>query len=239
MKPKMTAQLEKSASILSNSSRKAPDIQKQLSQAKALVSSSFKKSPTKFKSPVRVPMNTISISGKDAQFVGESLSTRREVNYQRKPQLSEAMRKVKETQKQTAELENDGTGATSDEGSEGSEFLRRGPQFHRRCCREERVNDHSKPEWKPKFKWERTDFLIPGLNRKLDSKAKKPVGVAKMKELRRKQFFNFLADFFDKLESGKMDGKVGKEYKFDAEEKEKWMKRYFMKYFIEDEKDKQ
>ena len=30
-----------------------------------------------------------------------------------------------------------------------------------------------------------------------------------------------------------MDGKVGKEFKFDAEEKEKQLKRYFMKYFME------
>jgi hypothetical protein len=80
------------------------------------------------------------------------------------------MQKFKETQKKVAKLEkNDGDSATSEESSEGSEFLRQGPQFHRRCCREERVNDHSKPVWKPKFKWERTDFLIPGLNRKLDS----------------------------------------------------------------------
>jgi hypothetical protein len=89
--------------------------------------------------------------------------------------------------------------------------------------------------WKPKFKWERTDFIIPGLNKKLDreAKLKNVVGQAKLRELRRKQFFNFLADFFDKLDSGSMGNKVGKEFKFDTEEKEKWLKRYFMKYFME------
>ena len=46
--------------------------------------------------------------------------------------------------------------------------------------------DHTKPAWKPNFKWERTDFIIPGLGKKPDKNAKKPVGLAKMKELRRK-----------------------------------------------------
>jgi len=54
-----------------------------------------------------------------------------------------------------------------------------------------------------------------------------------VKELKRKQFFNFLADFFDKLESGKMTQKVGKDFKFTEEEKEQWLKKYFMKYFME------
>ena len=42
-----------------------------------------------------------------------------------------------------------------------------------------------------------------------------------------------MADFFDKLDAGNMDGKVSKEFKFDPEEREKWLKRYFMKYFME------
>ena len=89
--------------------------------------------------------------------------------------------------------------------------------------------------WRPKFKWERTDFIIPGLNKKLDREAakKSKVGQGKLRELRRKQFFNFLADFFDKLDAGNMDGKVSKAFKFDPEEREKWLKRYFMKYFME------
>lgn len=62
----------------------------------------------------------------------------------------------------------------------------------------------------------------------------KTVSLRKIKELRRKQFFNFLADFFDKFEAGTMSSKVGKNFKFDEEEKEKWLKRYFMKYYVED-----
>jgi hypothetical protein len=44
-----------------------------------------------------------------------------------------------------------------------------------------------------------------------------------------------LADFFDKFDAGNMDGKVGKAFKFDADEREKWLKRYFMKYFMEND----
>jgi hypothetical protein len=32
-----------------------------------------------------------------------------------------------------------------------------------------------------------------------------------------------------------MSSKVGKNFKFDEEEKEKWLKRYFMKYYVEDQ----
>ena len=55
----------------------------------------------------------------------------------------------------------------------------------------------------------------------------------KIKELRRKQFFNFLVDFFDKFEAGEMKYKLGKNVKFTPEEKQKWLKKYFMKYFME------
>jgi hypothetical protein len=42
------------------------DEKKRLSGAKALKSSSFKKAPVKFKSPSKVPLNTINISNKGA-----------------------------------------------------------------------------------------------------------------------------------------------------------------------------
>ena len=58
----------------------------------------------------------------------------------------------------------------------------------------------------------------------------------KIKELRRKQFFNFLADFFDKFDAGVMKDKVGPDFKFTEEERERWLKKYFMKYFMEDMK---
>lgn len=41
----------------------------------------------------------------------------------------------------------------------------------------------------------------------------------KIKELRRKQFFNFLVDFYDKFEAGEMKDKVGKTMVFSPEEK--------------------
>lgn len=44
-----------------------------------------------------------------------------------------------------------------------------------------------------------------------------------------------MADFFDKFEAGHMSSKVGPNFKFDQEEKEKWLKRYFMKYYVEDQ----
>ena len=62
------------------------------------------------------------------------------------------------------------------------------------------------------------------------------VSQKKIKELRRKQFFNFLSDFFDKFDAGLMKDKVGPDFKFTEEEKERWLKKYFMKYFMEDMK---
>ena len=92
--------------------------------------------------------------------------------------------------------------------------------------------------------WARNDYIIPGLKKKKkgqqDDESEnlggpdKNVSLRKIKELRRKQFFNFLADFFDKFEAGHMSSKVGNNFKFEEEEKERWLKRYFMKYYVED-----
>lgn len=52
-----------------------------------------------------------------------------------------------------------------------------------------------------------------------------------MRELRRKQFFSFLADFFDKEEKGHFANKTI--HRFTPEEKEEWIKKYFKKYYME------
>ena len=54
-----------------------------------------------------------------------------------------------------------------------------------------------------------------------------------MKELRRKQFFNFISDFFEKIESGGLANKASDLTKFTEDEKEKWIKKYFKKYYME------
>ena len=108
--------------------------------------------------------------------------------------------------------------------------------MHRQCCRKIKVSNHTRPEWKPNFKWERTDYIIPGLQKKGKQSATEMVSQRKIKELRRKQFFNFLADFFDKFDAGLMKDKVGPDFKFSEEERERWLKKYFMKYFMEDMK---
>ena len=45
-----------------------------------------------------------------------------------------------------------------------------------------------------------------------------------------------MADFFDKFDAGLMKDKVGPDFKFSEEERERWLKKYFMKYFMEDMK---
>jgi hypothetical protein len=85
-----------------------------------------------------------------------------------------------------------------------------------------KISDHCKPAWQPKFKWARNDYQIFSLQNK--KQKKKEAGLDdRIKVLRRKQFFNFLADFFDKLEDGQMKAKVGKNFAFSEEEKEKWL----------------
>jgi len=54
-----------------------------------------------------------------------------------------------------------------------------------------------------------------------------------MKDLRRKQFFNFMSDFFEKFEQGNFSSKTTSLITFSEEEKEEWIKRYFKKYYME------
>ena len=96
-----------------------------------------------------------------------------------------------------------------------------------------KISDHQKPVKEPKVPWARNDYQVFSLQ---NGKKANPGAISdKIKDLRRKQFFNFLADFFDKFEAGHMKGKVGKNYKFDDEEKEKWLKKYFKKYYMENQ----
>ena len=90
------------------------DEKKRLSGAKALNQSSFKKAPTiKFKSPPKVPMDTINISGKGAQFVGDPSSARR-------PDIT---REIKKPKNKYREYDSQ----SSESSSQASEFLRKAP----------------------------------------------------------------------------------------------------------------
>lgn len=100
--------------------------------------------------------------------------------------------------------------------------------FERHCCKRRVMSDHTKPEWSLGFEWARQDFKVPNLIKKAAPGAttqpttrEQEVSLRKVKELRRKQFFNFLVDFFDKFEAGEMKYKVPKKMKFTPEEKEK------------------
>jgi c-di-AMP phosphodiesterase-like protein len=54
-----------------------------------------------------------------------------------------------------------------------------------------------------------------------------------MKDLRRRQFFNFLADFFEKIDSGHLRNKPKELLTFTEEEKMEWTKKFFKKYYME------
>lgn len=54
----------------------------------------------------------------------------------------------------------------------------------------------------------------------------------KIKEIRRRQFFNFFADFYDKYENGGFGKDLN--YTFTDEEKEQNLKKYFKRYYKDD-----
>ena len=54
----------------------------------------------------------------------------------------------------------------------------------------------------------------------------------KLKEVRRRQFFNFFADFYDKYEQGAFG--LNQTFTFSDEEKESNLKKYFKQYYNED-----
>ena len=86
------------------------DEKKRLSGAKALKNSSFKKAPVQFKSPPKVPLNTINISSKGAQFVGDQNSNRR-------PDITREIKKVRNKYREYDSF-------SSESSSEASAFLR-------------------------------------------------------------------------------------------------------------------
>ena len=103
-------------------------------------------------------------------------------------------------------------------------------EFHRRCCSRMRITNHQRPVLKAKVRW--------GEEKKEDGEIKRDkngviIPSKKMKELRRKQFFNFISDFFEKIESGGLANKQNELIQFNDEEKEAWIKKYFKKYYME------
>lgn len=154
-------------------------------------------------------MNTISINiGKDGQktqgqFVGETPG-RALQSIRPEPKKTETIRGFKANQeyhqkkklKKGNKLKRSNKNSDDDSSDGASEFLR-GNHFSRPCCREHRHADHTKPDWKPNFVWERNDYIIPGLKKKKKGKNNddgsenmtgpdKVVSMRKIKELRRK-----------------------------------------------------
>ena len=94
--------------------------------------------------------------------------------------------------------------------------------FERKCCKKKKLTDHTKPEWSLGYEWVKHDFKVPGLGKNSGPDVmseEQEVSMRKIKDLRRKQFFNFLKDFFEKFEAGEMKYKLGKNVKFTPEEK--------------------
>lgn len=54
-----------------------------------------------------------------------------------------------------------------------------------------------------------------------------------MKNQRRRQFLNFLNDFFEKIENGQLKNLQPELLKFTDAEKKDWVRKYFKKYYME------
>ena len=78
--------------------------------------------------------------------------------------------------------------------------------------------------------------ILHGINAKDGSNGKVRNDVQlneeRLKEIRRRQFFNFFADFYDKYEQGNMG--IKSNFVFSDEEKETNLKKYFKKFYRDD-----
>lgn len=113
----------------------------------------------------------------------------------------------------------------SDVSTSGEFNLFKLEKIIRRCCRQHRIIDHNRPLWNPKYQW--GEFGHDQKGKRFEKMNKE-----RIKELRRKQFFSFFADFFDKLEQGSMLKNL-RGTNFTDEEKEEWIKTYFKRYYME------
>lgn len=190
--------------------------------------------PKQFRSPKKFSMNTISINIGNGQKPGGTYYGDHPSGTELHGHNVTGYNSHRKRSRKKHRTLND----HSSESSAGSDdyVSRKRKHINRPCCGQVKMSNHTRPEWKPNFKWERTDYIIPGLAKKGQKSATEMVSMRKIKELRRKQFFNFLADFFDKFDAGLMKDKVGPDFKFTEEERERWLKKYFMKYFMEDMK---
>ncbi|CDW86371.1 UNKNOWN [Stylonychia lemnae] len=123
--------------------------------------------------------------------------------------------------------------------------------YQRECCKKcLRVKEnpdgvHNHDPWRTlsekiqrlRSKEKRTHrIILHGINTKNEMKGQvrddQGLDKEKIKEIRRRQFFNFFADFYDKYERGAFGKDLS--YHFSDEEKEKNLKRYFKKYYRDD-----
>jgi len=63
--------------------------------------------------------------------------------------------------------------------AEDSKYLYQ-KDFKRHCCIAHKINDHSKPDWRPQFEWVRNDVTIPGKKRKLTQEDNKELNKARV-----------------------------------------------------------
>lgn len=94
----------------------------------------------------------------------------------------------------------------------------------RDCCRQKRIEDHSKGERKLNFVWERHDITIP-CNKNGKKNKKKEKYIKRIKETQSRQFYKFITDFFDKLDKGQI--KNDRNLKFSQKEREELIEKYY------------
>ena len=104
------------------------------------------------------------------------------------------------------------------------DFLPDADYYSRKCCKLRPIISHNRELETNKHKWGEPKPVSTKKTGELDEK---------IKGLRRKQFFNFIADFYEKFENGELKGKAGNMKPFTPEEKERQIKKYFKKYYME------
>lgn len=106
--------------------------------------------------------------------------------------------------------------------------------FERQCCLEDRITSHYKGWWKPKFIWERNEFVIdPEKGQNVAAKEKRDM--EKLRVMRENQFRNFLAEVFVLHDKGVFKDKISWDLKMTQEEREQWVEDMFKKYWSESE----
>jgi hypothetical protein len=97
------------------------------------------------------------------------------------------------------------------------------------------VTTHGRGWWKPKFIWERNEYVIDPDKRSGNVAAKEKRENEKLRVMRENQFRNFLAEVFVQHDKGKFKDKISWDLKLTEEERQQWVDDMFKKYWSESE----